>query len=203
MAKETYSGIYCIEGVWPERYETSARPLLELLGDYHEIPTVHRIAPNREQFKDRLQQWATADMSFAILYLWYHGYRGAVTPTGYEEDSVNLEEIADALEGCCSNCLIHFGSCKTLKLDPNRVSRFLKRTGAVAVSGYTKDVWWIEPIALELLYLDYLQQTITSKGNQHIDDSVMREVSSAMSKRRVRRLVERSGFVIHLAADAL
>ena len=128
MAKETYSGIYCIEGVWPERYETSARPLLELLGDYHEIPTVHRIATNGEQFKDRLQQWATADMSLAILYLWYHGSPGSVSPSG--EDDFKLEQIEDALDGRCGNCLIHFGSCKTLKLDPNRVDYFLKRTGA-------------------------------------------------------------------------
>ena len=201
MAKETYSGIYCIEGVWPERYETSARPLLELLGDYHEIPTVHRMATNVDQFKYRLQQWAEAEMVFAILYLWYHGSPGGVSPAG--DDNFELQEIEDALEGCCSKCLIHFGSCKTLQLDPKRVGRFLKRTGAVAVSGYTKEVGWIEPIALELLYLDYLQQTIASKRNQrYIDDSVMREVSSEMSKRHVRHLVERSGFVIHLAADA-
>ncbi len=201
MAKETYSGIYCIEGVWPERYETSAKPVLELLGDYHEIPTVHRIATSEKQFKSRLQQWVNADWSFAILYLWYHGSPESISPAG--DDSVTLENIEDILAGRCSKCLIHFGSCKTLQLDPKRVGRFLERTGAVAVSGYTKDVGWIEPIALELLYLDYLQQTITGKGNQrYIDDSVMREVSSAMSKRRVRRLVERSGFVIHLATDA-
>ena len=202
MAKQTYSGIYCIEGVWPDRYETSARPLLELLGDYHEIPTVHRIATNVGQFKHRLQQWANAEMVFAILYLWYHGSPGSVSPS--EEDDFKLEEIADALDGCCSKCLIHFGSCKTLKLDPDRVGGFLERTGAVAVSGYTKNVGWIEPIALELLYLDHLQQTIASKRNQqYIDDSIMREVSGEMSKRHVRRLVDRSGFVIHLAADAL
>ena len=110
MGKQTYSGIYCVEGAWPERYETSARPLLELLGDYHEIPTVHRIATNEEQFKSRLQQWAKADMAFAVLYLWYHGSPGGVSPSGY--DDVRIKDIANELEGCCANCLIHFGSCK-------------------------------------------------------------------------------------------
>ena len=124
MAKDTYSGIYCIEGAWPERYEMSARPLLEMLADYHEIPTVHRIATNEGSFKKRLQQWARADMTFAILYLWYHGSAGSVSPSGY--DSVELKDIEDELKGCCANCLIHFGSCKTLKLDPEKVDSFLK-----------------------------------------------------------------------------
>lgn len=138
MAKKTYSGIYCIEGAWPERYEMSARPLLEMLADYHEIPTVHRMATSEEQFTARLREWASAEMTFAVLYLWYHGSPGGVAPDGY--DSVNLEAIADVLGKRCANCLIHFGSCKTLKLKPKRVDSFLERTGAVAVSGYTKNV---------------------------------------------------------------
>ena len=201
MAKKTYSGIYCIEGVWPERYETSARPLLELLGDYHEIPTVHRIATNVDQFKRRLQQWADAEMVFAILYLWYHGSPGGISPAG--DDNFKLQEIEDALEGSCSKCLIHFGSCKTLKLDPKRVGRFLERTGAVAVSGYTKNVGWIEPIALELLYLDCLQRTIKARGRQqYITRDVMHQVSNEIKSVQFEGSIERSGFVIHLATDA-
>ena len=201
MAKETYSGIYCIEGVWPERYETSAKPVLELLGDYHEIPTVHRIATSEKQFKSRLHQWVNADWSLAILYLWYHGSPESISPAG--DDSVTLEEIEDILAGRCSKCLIHFGSCKTLQLDPKRVGRFLERTGAVAVSGYTEKVGWIEPITLEILYLDCVQRIIGRGNRRYITESVMRQVSDEMASVQFEGAVERSSFVLHLAADAL
>lgn len=201
MAKATYSGIYCIEGVWPSRYETSARPVIELLADYHEIPTVHRVAISVEQFKDRLREWSGADMSFAILYLWYHGSKGSISPSG--DDEVTLKDMGTILAGCCSNCLIHFGSCATLSLDPVEVDKFLKRTGAVAVSGYSQDVGWIEPIALELLYLDCLQTTISESGNQrYIDEKIMRRVMCKLKKRPFPELIKRTHFDLRLAADA-
>ena len=203
MAKATYSGIYCIEGVWPSRYETSARPVIELLADYHEIPTVHRVAISVDQFKDRLREWSGADMSFAVLYLWYHGSTGAILPSG-GDDEVTLKDMGTILAGCCSNCLIHFGSCATLSLDPVEVDEFLKRTGAVAVSGYRKDVGWIEPIALELLYLNCLQTTISESGNQrYIDEKIMRRVLCKLKKAPFPELVERAHFHLRLAADAL
>lgn len=197
MAKETCSGIYCVEDVWPERQKMSARPLLDMLEDYHEIPTVHRIATNGKQLKERLGQWAKADMTFAILYLWYHGSPGSISPSG--NDSVELEHIEEELEGCCDRCLIHFGSCEILKLDRERIDSFLERTGAVAVSGYRKNVGWIEPIALELLYLDCLQQKISEMGNQrYIDENIMRKVSQRMEEDDVRGLAEKLEFVIEI-----
>ena len=202
MAKATYSGIYCIEGVWPSRYETSARPVIELLGDYHEIPTVHRVAIDAAQFRARLQEWRDADMAFAILYLWYHGSKGSISPSG--DDEVTLKDMGCILEGVCGNCLIHFGSCATLGLDRKKVDKFLKRTGAVAVSGYRKDVGWIEPIALELLYLNCLQTTISESGNQrYIDEKIMRRVLCKLKKAPFPELVERAHFHLRLAADAL
>ena len=196
--KKTYSGIYCIEGAWPERHEMSARPLLEMLADYHEIPTVHRIATNGKSFIERLQRWAIEDMTFAILYLWYHGSPGEVSPSG--DDTVTLDVIGEALKGHCANCLIHFGTCETLKFDPKEpegVDSFLERTGAIAVSGYTKEVGWIEPIALELQYLDRVQETISQSEQCYIDENIMREVWEQMNEDdHVRTLIERLGFVI-------
>ena len=193
MAKATYSGIYCIEGVWPSRCETSARPVIELLGDYHEIPTVHRVAISADQFKARLQEWSGVEMSFAILYLWYHGWAGSISPSSYDE--VTLEDMGSILEGCCRNCLIHFGSCAMLSHDPMEVDRFLKRTGAAAVSGYRKDVGWMEPIALELLYLDCLQTTISESGNQrYIDEKIVRRVCGKLKEGPFPELVKRLHF---------
>ena len=196
MAKETYSGIYCIEDVWPERGEMSARPLLEAMADFREIHTAHRIATDGERFKARLREWASADMTFAILHLWYHGWPDEVSPSGHE--SVTLKDIEDELEGHCDKCLVHFGSCKTLKLDEKRIQSFLERTGAVAVSGYTKNVGWIEPVALELIYLDCVQQNMRPGNQRYITESVMRKVSERMKKGDVRKLVKKSGFEIKL-----
>ena len=203
MAKATYSGIYCIEGVWPSRRETSARPVIELLGDYHEIPTVRRVAISVDQFKSRLREWSESDWCFSILYLWYHGSAGSISPSG-GDDEVTLEDMGSILEGRCGNCLIHFGSCATLNLDPQEVARFFERTGAVAISGYVKNVGWIEPIALELLYLDCLQHMISSSGNQrYIDEKIMRLVSDRLEEGPFPELVKSSHFVLKLAEDIL
>ena len=203
MAKATYSGIYCIEGVWPSRHETSARPVIELLSDYHEIPTVRRVAISADQFKSRLQEWSKSDWYFSILYLWYHGSAGSISPSG-GDDEVTLEDMGSILEGCCGKCLIHFGSCATLNLDPPEVARFFERTGAVAISGYLKNVGWIEPIALELLYLDCLQNMISSSGNQrYIDEKIMRLVSDELEEGPFPELVKSSHFVLKLAEDVL
>lgn len=198
MAKQTYSGIYCIEGTWPERDEMSARPLLDMLKDYRKIRTEHRVATSGAQLKSRLREWAKEDMAFAVLHLWYHGSPGSVWPAGDDsDDGVGFNDIERELEGTCTKCLIHFGSCETLNLCQKRIDSFLERTGAVAVSGYTKNVGWIEPLALELLYLDCVQQTI-SRGNQrYIDEGIMQEVWQRMNKdAHVRTLIERLGFVI-------
>jgi hypothetical protein len=64
-----------------------------------------------------------------------------------------LAEIADLARGAFKNKLVYFGSCKTLRAVDAQLQEFLKKTGAAAVAGYSKDVGWVESSAFELLFL--------------------------------------------------
>ncbi|MCY3626725.1 MAG: hypothetical protein OXG88_03685 [Gammaproteobacteria bacterium] len=45
-----------------------------------------------------------------------------------------------------------------MNLHGSRLNSFLKEIGAAAVCGYTKDVWWTESAAFELLFLSSVQE---------------------------------------------
>ena len=54
---------------------------------------------------------------------------------------------------------MHFGSCATMSADSSRLQEFLDETKLTAISGYEIDVGWIEPLALESIYLHYLRKS--------------------------------------------
>ena len=53
--------------------------------------------------------------------------------------------------------VVHFGSCKTIDMDRNRIVDFIEATGFSMVLGYRRKVCWAEATALEFLLLDWLQ----------------------------------------------
>jgi len=57
------------------------------------------------------------------------------------------------MERKCEKRIIHFGSCSVLKYDKDKIRDFMDKTGAAVVTGYTKDVDWIESAAFEMTYL--------------------------------------------------
>ena len=57
----------------------------------------------------------------------------------------------------CRNRIVHFASCSTLDVGKDDVGLFLRETGASAVSGYSKEVDWVEAATFDVLYLKQLQ----------------------------------------------
>ena len=47
-----------------------------------------------------------------------------------------------------------------MSADPSKLREFLAETGLSAISGYEIDVDWIEPPALDSIYLHYLLETL-------------------------------------------
>lgn len=96
--------------------------------------------------------------TYEILYFAFHGVRGSIK---VGRGTVPLLELADKLQGKAAR-LVYFGACKVMS-DARAVEEFLKRTGAKAVCGHTRDVDWTESAAFDLLLLS------SPLGSQRID----------------------------------
>lgn len=203
---EQKPGIYCIEGV-PDRAEgeVSARPTLEMLSQAHGIRFIHRVAVTRAEFFHHFMRWARRDdYDYPILYLWYHGYPNGIS-VNVEDDShrtsIRFDDLTDAQEGTdynWSDCIIHFGSCSTLAGDKGDAGKFLKRTGLTAISGYTKDVGWIDGAAIELLYLNFLYDVLgKSTDEKYLTQEILRDCRKGLwNKSSSKEIMKALGFDI-------
>ena len=177
MAKKTddKKGIFCLEGDWRGvKDTTSVEPVLRLLqttGGY-KVPYVHRDIGTREEFDFYLKKWS--GQSYArhpILYLGFHGKSGCILVGEGRSNRLELMELADQLEGCCKGRVIHFGSCSTLDVNGHTLNGFLRRTGALAVLGFRKDIDWLASAAFDTLVLGYLQEVpFTAAGMQRFQE---------------------------------
>jgi hypothetical protein len=144
--------IMCLEGEWSAdiRSEESVKPLLQTLQRRGEITYIYRRCGTKSEFEYylRLKKYYR---DYRIVYLSFHGARGKLKLS--PDEVITLAEIADIAHGAFKNKIVYFGSCKTLKAVDEQLKDFLKKTGAAAVAGYTKDVGWVESSAFELLFL--------------------------------------------------
>ena len=205
---EQKPGIYCIEGV-PDRAEgeISARPMLEMLSQAHGVRFIHRVAVTRAEFFHHFMRWARRDdYDYPILYLWYHGYPNGIS-VNVEDDSyrtsIRFDDLTDAQWGSdynWSDCIIHFGSCSTLAGDKGDADKFLKCTGLTAISGYTKDVGWIDGAAMELLYLNCLYDIFReNRSRKYLTQDVLRNSRRRLVKESPSKEIMRAlGFDIKI-----
>ncbi len=150
-------GIFCIEGLWePDlRVGSTVRPLLEMLRLHEGVEYIHREYATREELEFYLKKWTqkTYD-AYPILYLTSHGRQGGIELGGA---FYSLSQLARLLASSCANRVIMFSSCTTLNLPKDKLSRLLKKTGALLVCGYRVDVDWMRSTAFELLLFSRMQ----------------------------------------------
>ena len=98
-----------------------------------------------------------AVQEYRILYIAFHGQ-----PNGIQigRDFVTLSEIADVLEGELAGCAVHFGSCSTMRTKRANIDDFMNRTKADLVSGYRKQVDFIESTAGEMVWLQTINLSV-------------------------------------------
>jgi hypothetical protein len=157
-------GIYCLEGIWHEdmREKSSVKPILELLQSNQGIGFIYRNCATTQELEYYVSKWVQRKYSkFRILYLAFHGERNKLLLGN--KKSYSLDDLAKLLTGKCSNSIIIFGSCSTLALRKNYLTKFLCETGALAICGYQKDVDWIHSTAFEMLILSQMQENEFSK----------------------------------------
>ena len=182
-------GIFCLETDWSSemRRSPSVEPMLALLKSSPlAIPFAHRNVVTFDALEYYLKKWAqrTHD-EYPILYLAFHGVRGEVQFGDLRRRSAraSLDMLEEALRGKCAGSVIHFGCCQTLRVSQRRLNRFIKETGALAVSGYEKDIDWVRSAALDFsLFAGIQQNTMTVPGLRAVRRRVLirhgREVRS-------------------------
>lgn len=145
-------GIWLMEGYWSSSVSDvrSVKPMLQALSDSGIATFVHRHINDAEDLvKAMTLLGQKRQKKYDIAYLACHGEPGIVH---IGDDAWTLTELADELPstGALEGKLLHFGSCSVLR-NQRECRVLLKATGARAISGFTKDVDWFEPMAFELL----------------------------------------------------
>ena len=170
MKRETH-GIFCLEGDWWDDFNrtSTVKPVLKLLaqGVGPSVPFVHRDVATLEEFKHYCERWSRKGTGkFPILYLAFHGGPAELfIGRGRRDARVTLDELAEFLGDDLRGRLIHFGSCETLATDRRNIARFLKRTGAVAVTGFKREVDWLYSSVFDVLLFEVLLRfSLTTKG---------------------------------------
>lgn len=134
---------------------------------YSKVPYLHFDVGTREEFDYYLKKWRGASFrdTHPILYLGFHGDPGEIWLGETRSNCVDLDELADLLDGRCKGRIVHFGSCSTLDVHGHKLNAFLNRTDALAVCGFKSDVDWLQATAFEMLVMGGLQEvSFTSRG---------------------------------------
>jgi hypothetical protein len=150
--------ILAIEGEWQDnlRHTESVVSALQFLQQIDRIKNfVHRRAPTREAFLQYLD-WGVAE-GYRFLYLAGHGSKGEL---GLGANSVTLRQVSDRLAGrLSSNTAVHWGTCEFMQVGAEQVEQFKEKTGAGLVSGYTREVDFLESMLLDMAWMAFLQET--------------------------------------------
>lgn len=186
--KNQSKGIFCLEGHWwGVKDRTTVEPVLRLLetvGGYRASYRRCDVA-TREEFDFYLKKWCGVSFdNFPILYLAFHGDEGEIHVGEGRASALSLEDLAAHLDGSCKGRVVHLGSCGTVGAHGRRLNKFLARTRALAVCGYTKEVDWVESAAFDLLVLGRLQDaSFRRTDSMRKFDEELKKTASGLYKR--------------------
>ncbi len=178
-------GIYCLEvGEWFQslKHKRSVEAVLHLLRESPMVvPYIHRDVATQGELNYYLRKWVQGrHRDYPILYLAFHGRRGEIHLS--KENGrplwVSTDELFEYLRGNCHKRVIHFGACRVLDLHGNTLNRYLRDSKAAAISGYSKDVDWVDSSVFEMFYLAQLQYNqFTRPGLRAVRNRVTKVVS--------------------------
>ena len=199
------SRVFGIEAQWKDQTELSAKPMLEAVAGYHGASTEHRVARTPEELRGHLLEWDELHSACCFVHLWFHGSSGHVCPN--DSAGLGLDDILAAYGSKgppWANCVMHFGACSTMSEDSSKLHEFVEKTGLSAISGYECDVGWIEPLALESLYLYYLLEALrdTPSDTPGATEKHMRIVRDKLANsRRTAAFCQALGFKMVVKGD--
>jgi len=152
--------VFCIEGDWTNNLkdEASIKSALDFLQHNSKVRSTHRNCSTVQEFEERIKTALQKTYSkYGLIYLAFHGTPGSINVG--KRKKLELDAIAEMIMERASDKIIHFGCCSTLDISGWDLRRFLLKTGALAVSGYTKDIEFIQSTFLDILYFKHCQNS--------------------------------------------
>jgi hypothetical protein len=158
FSKAYNKDIFCLEGDWSKnlREQTSVHAVLMFLKQNRDINFIHRHCGTKENLEYYLNQVRLRKYkNFSIIYIAFHGKSNEIL---IGKERVSLDELADMLGPNCHDKIIHFGTCHTLNTDLRNIKRFLRKTNALCVCGFGKEIKFVEGCVFDILLIDMLQE---------------------------------------------
>ena len=116
-----------------------------------------------------------------LFYIAVHGKPGGLLTQVSEIDSAELISAFNGLDHY--NNIVYFAGCDVLGGEKGKefAKEFLKKTGTVAVIGYTSTIHWVDSIVIDTLFLS---RFFSATGNQFeqlqaIFDSIINDYPKA------------------------
>lgn len=159
QSQYTPRNIFCIEGVWNNdlKDKTSIRSALDFIEHNGAVKHIHKNCSTPDQLEEWLKEAVLKRYKqYGIIYLAFHGHPGTLQVG--KRKKMTLGEIAEVLQDKAEDKIIHFGSCSTLAISKWEINRFIKKTGALAVSGYSCDIDFMPSTFLDILYFQFCQR---------------------------------------------
>ena len=165
------SRIFCLETEWKQnvhdlKYQSSVISLLEFIKNSKGVDYIFRHVATTEDFEYYINHlnYDTYN-SYDTVYLCFHGLPQSIELAN--GGSINLKDFAKKNKDVFKGKNVHFGCCSTLDMEEEDIKFFKKETGARMVTGYKKDVEFVNSFIFELWLLneilnhpDYAQKRI-------------------------------------------
>ena len=178
--------VFCLETYswYKGKDRTSVEPLLELLRRMGRCDYLHRDVATRSEFEYLLNDYLrNENKAYPILYLGFHGLDGPPRISFGNGEEINLDELADTIKGRCSNRVIFFGSCSIMNTHGKTLNYFVKKTKALAVCGYRKEVDWLQSAAFDTLILGTLQEVCFTEDGMDSFGQLLQERAKHLYKK--------------------
>ncbi|MSR29764.1 MAG: hypothetical protein EXS03_09385 [Phycisphaerales bacterium] len=189
-------GVFCIEADWfGLAHPMSMRPVLDLLaGSDARIPSVLRDAATRAEIEFYLRRWLQVRYRrFDLLWMAIHSRPGELLPGDMRrpEERISLDALEALLASKCRGRILHFSGCKFLRIPPARLTRFMRGTRALCVSGFANEVPWLEATIFEAYWLTLLNYESRTRTGVRTAARLMRREQGTLCRKY--------GFVMRVA----
>lgn len=158
ISKDYEKHVYCLEGDWEKdlRKKLSIKLQLQYLKECYNLDFIHRNCPTTDSFNHYLKEYRKKRYDkYTILYLACHGKQGKLL---LGKDTISLSEFVDVNCGLFTNKIIHFGSCSSLDINVKDLSKYVKKTKALCISGYKCEIDFNKSTIMDVLYFMKLQE---------------------------------------------
>lgn len=101
---------------------------------------------------------------YELVYLGFHGEPRKLWTSNQEGSVITLDQLS-TYQPFFRDKVLHFGSCQTLNLSDIDLQKAKKLLGVRYLSGYRKDVDWLDSMLLDIVYFNLWQEYERGGGN--------------------------------------